>query len=228
MAFANSQHTVKRFDLEIQQLVNLVLDMGRTVERQVGRAVAVFLEGDAVAAQEVIAGDKAVNRWDIEIDRTCVRLLSRRQPMSTDLRLVMAFNKAINDLERIGDEAKTIAEKTLDIHSRGVHLREGIPPEVDRLAAIASQRIQSALDSLARLDADQAWTLVRTAGADEVFQEILHALAARAPVGEPAAVATVIDVALALKALKRVADRATNLAEYVIYVVEGQDIRHET
>ena len=227
MAFASSQHTVKRFDVEIQQLVNLVLDMGRTVEQQVGRAVAVFREGDAVAAQEVIAGDKAVNRWDIEIDRTCVRLLSRRQPMSTDLRLVMALTKAVNDLERIGDEAKTIAEKTLDIHARGGHLQGGIPLAVEQLAAIASQWVQSALDSLARLDVDQAWILVRTDGADGVFQDILRSLAASAPDGEPA-VATVIDMALALKALKRVADRAKNLAEYVIFVVEGQDIRHET
>ncbi|HRD64555.1 MAG TPA: phosphate signaling complex protein PhoU [Candidatus Competibacter sp.] len=227
MAFANSQHTVKRFDVEIQQLVNLVLDMGRTVEQQVGRAVAVFREGDAVAAQEVIAGDKAVNRWDIEIDRTCVRLLSRRQPMSTDLRLVMALTKAVNDLERIGDEAKTIAEKTLDIHARGGHLQGGIPLAVEQLAAIASQWVQSALDSLARLDVDQAWILVRTDGADGVFQDILRSLAASEPDSEPA-VATVIDMALALKALKRVADRAKNLAEYVIFVVEGQDVRHET
>ena len=88
MAFANSQHTVKRFDAEIQQIVNLVLEMGQTVERQVSRACEVFRTVDAEAAREVIAGDHAVNRWDMEIDRSCVRLLSRRQPMSTDLRLV--------------------------------------------------------------------------------------------------------------------------------------------
>ena len=226
MAFTNSQHTVKRFDVEIQQLVNLVLDMGRTVERQVSRAVEVFREGDAVAAQAVVAGDAAVNHWDTEIDRSCVRLLSRRQPMSTDLRLVMALNKAVNDLERIGDEAKTIAEKTLAIHARGGHLQGGIPLEVDQLAAIASRRVQHALDSLARLDVDQAWLLVRTDEAEGVFENILRALSTYALDGE-LAVATVIDVALALKALKRVADRAQNLAEYVIYIVEGQDIRHK-
>jgi len=119
MTFSNSEHTVKRFDVEIQQLVNLVLAMGRGVEQQVKRAITVFQEGDAEAAQAVIAGDAAINRWDMEIDRSCVRLLSRRQPMSTDLRLVIALNKAVNDLERIGDEAKTIAEKTRTIHARG-------------------------------------------------------------------------------------------------------------
>jgi phosphate transport system protein len=226
MTFSNSGHTVKRFDVEIQQLVNLVLEMGREVEQQVKRAVAVFREGDPVAAQAVIAGDEAVNRWDMEIDRSCVRLLSRRQPMSTDLRLVMALNKAVNDLERIGDEAKTIAEKTLAIHARCGHPPGSIPLAVDRLAAIASQRVESALDSLARLDVNQAWALVRADEAEEVFQDILRELGTYAIDGE-LTVATMIDVSLAFKALKRVADRAQNLAEYVIFVVEGQDVRHK-
>ncbi len=225
MAFSNRQHTVKRFDAEIQQLVELVLDMGRTVERQVSRAVAVFRECDAVAAQEVVVGDEAVNRRDTEIDRSCVRLLSRRQPMSTDLRLVMALNKAVNDLERIGDEAKIIAQKTLSIHARGGRPHDGISLEMDRLATIASQRVQGALDSLARLDVNQAWTLVRADKAEDLFQDILRSLGA-CPVDGELALASVIDVALALKALQRVADRAQNLAEYVIYIVEGQDVRH--
>jgi len=98
MTFSKSEHTFKRFDIEIQQLIDLVMAMGREVEQQVRRAVAAFREGDADAAQAVIAGDAEVNRLDMEIDRGCVRLLSRRQPMSTDLRLVMALNKAVNDL----------------------------------------------------------------------------------------------------------------------------------
>lgn len=227
MAFAKSQHTVKRFDLEIQQLVNLVLEMGQAVELQVSRAVEVFLLGDAEAAAEVIAGDQAVNRWDMEIDRNCVRLLSRRQPMSTDLRLIMALNKAVNDLERIGDEAKTIAQKTISIQLRGGHPQHGISTEMERLAAIADQRVKDALDSFARLDVELAWTLVHGDESDKVFEGILRSLSTYALDGK-VEVATVIDIALALKALKRVAERAQNLAEYVIYIIEGQDIRHQT
>lgn len=225
MTFSNTGHTVKRFDVEIQQLIDLVLAMGREAEQQVERAVAVFREGDPDGAQAVIAGDAAINRWDMQIDQGCVRLLSRRQPMSTDLRLIMALNKAVNDLERIGDEAKTIAEKTLTIHARGGYPPTGIPGATDRLAVIASQRIQSALDSLARLDVNQAWTLVRADEAEEVFQDILRELGSYAIDGA-LTVATIIDMTLALKALKRVTDRAQNLAEYVIFVVEGQDVRH--
>ena len=227
MTFSKSEHTFKRFDIEIQQLIDLVMAMGREVEQQVRRAVAAFREGDADAAQAVIAGDAEVNRLDMEIDRGCVRLLGRRQPMSTDLRLVMALNKAVNDLERIGDEAKTIAEKTLAIHARGEYPAARISSAVDRLAPIACERMQSALDSLARLDADQAWLLARTDPVEDAFQDILRELGAYAIDGEWT-VATVIDMALALKALQRVADRAQNLAEYVIFVVEGQDVRHAT
>ena len=226
MTFSNSGHTVKRFDLEIQQLVDLVLEMGRAVEQQIQSAVAVFREGDAMAAQDVIARDAAINRWDMEIDRGCVRLLSRRQPMSTDLRLIMALNKAVNDLERIGDEAKTIAQQTLAIHSRRGRPPGNLPPMVDRLAVLVIQRIQSALDILARLDVEQAWLMVRADDDEELFQDLLRELGECAIDGE-LTVATVIDAALALKALKRAADRAQNLAEYVIFVVEGQDIRHK-
>ena len=98
---------------------------------------------------------------------------------------------------------------------------------MDRLTVIASQRIRSALDSLGRLDVNQAWMLARTDEAEDVFQDILRELGTYAIDGE-LTVATVIDVALALKALKRVVDRAQNLAEYVIFVVEGQDVRHGT
>ncbi len=226
MTFSNSGHTVKRFDLEMQRVVDLVLEMGHEVEQQVQRAVSAFRQGDAGAAQDVIAGDAAVNRWDMEIDRSCVRLLSCRQPMSTDLRLIMALTKAVNDLERIGDEAKTIAEKALTISARCVYPSQAIPSAVDHLTGIASQRIQAALESLARLDVEQAWDLARADEADAVFNDVLGELASYTIEGNWT-VATVIDAALAFKALKRVADRAQNLAEYVIFVVEGQDIRHK-
>jgi len=226
MAFASGEHTVKRFDKEIHQLVDLVLEMGRTVESQVSRAVTVFRTGDLEAAQKVIAGDQAVNRWDMEIDRNCVRLLSRRQPMSTDLRMVMALNKAVNDLERIGDEAKAIAERTLSIYERGVRPQEAISLEMERLAFIADQRVQQALDSFARLDIKQAWALVQSDESDGVFEDIMRSLSTYAMDGE-LPIGAVIDIALALKALQRVSERARNLAEYVIYIVEGQDVRHK-
>jgi phosphate transport system protein len=226
MAFTNSHHTFKRFDTELDSLVSQVLEMARAAEQQVTRAVEAFRTGDVEIAREVVATDDIINRRDTDIDRSCIRLLSRRQPMSTDLRLIMSLNKAVQDLERIGDEAKNIANKTLAIQAREGALGHGVASDVHHLAQLVLRRFQIAQEVLAHLNAEQAWQLVgREDAVDEVFQDNLRALSTHALDGGPA-VANMIDVVLAIKALKRVSDHAENLAEYVIYVVEGRDVRH--
>lgn len=226
MAFTNSHHTFKRFDTELDSLVSQVLEMARAAEQQVTRAVEAFRTGDVEIAREVVATDDIINRRDTDIDRSCIRLLSRRQPMSTDLRLIMSLNKAVQDLERIGDEAKNIANKTLAIQGREGALGHGVASDVHHLAQLVLRRFQIAQEVLAHLNAEQAWQLVgREDAVDEVFQDNLRALSTHALEGGPA-VANMIDVVLAIKALKRVSDHAENLAEYVIYVVEGRDVRH--
>lgn len=227
MAFTNSHHTFKRFDTELDSLVSQVLEMARAAEQQVTRAVEAFRTGDVEAAREVVATDDIINRRDTDIDQSCIRLLSRRQPMSTDLRLIMSLNKAVQDLERIGDEAKNIANKTLAIQAREGALGHGVASDVHHLAQLVLRRFQIAQEVLAHLNAEQAWQLVgREDAVDEVFQDNLRALSTHALEGGPA-VANMIDVVLAIKALKRVSDHAENLAEYVIYVVEGRDVRHQ-
>jgi phosphate transport system protein len=227
MAFTNSHHTFKRFDTELDSLVSQVLEMARAAEQQVTRAVEAFRTGDVEIAREVVATDDIINRRDIDIDRSCIRLLSRRQPMSTDLRLIMSLNKAVQDLERIGDEAKNIANKTLAIQAREGALGHGVASDVHHLAQLVLRRFQIAQEVLAHLNAEQAWQLVgREDAVDEVFQDNLRALSTHALDGGPA-VANLIDVVLAIKALKRVSDHAENLTEYVIYVVEGRDVRHQ-
>ena len=227
MAFTNNRHTVKRFDSEIDSLIEQVLEMGRAAEQQVEQAVTAFRAGDIELAQAVVAGDDMLNRRDLDIDRACIRLLARRQPVSTDMRLVMSLHKAVADLERVGDEAKTIAEKALAIQARGGELHKGVAHDMDCLAQVALQRFVAARDALARLNIDQAWELVRQEKdpVEEAFQDSLRSLSVLSLEGGPM-VATIIDVVLAFKALKRVADHADNLAEYVIYIVEGQDVRH--
>ena len=227
MAFTNSHHTFKRFDTELDSLVSQVLEMARAAEQQVTRAVEAFRTGNVEAARDVVATDDIINRRDTDIDRSCIRLLSRRQPMSTDLRLIMSLNKAVQDLERIGDEAKNIANKTLAIQAREGALGHGVASDVHHLAQLVLRRFQIAQEVLAHLNAEQAWQLVgREDAVDEVFQDNLRALSTHALEGGPA-VANMIDVVLAIKALKRVSDHAENLAEYVIYVVEGRDVRHQ-
>lgn len=225
--FTNSRHTVRRFDAEINNLVEQVQEMGRAAGQQVEQAVAAFMTGDVDLAQAVVAGDDLLNRRDLDIDKACVRLLARRQPVSTDMRLVMSLNKAVADLERIGDEAKSIAEKSLAIQARGGTVHRGIIHDLENLAQVVTTRFLVAQETLAQFDVEQAWRLVRQEKnrVDEVFQDCLRSLSVLSLEGGPM-VATIIDVVLAFKALKRVADHADNLIEYVIYVVEGRDIRH--
>ncbi len=227
MAFTNSRHTVKRFDSEIDSLIAQVLEMGRAAGQQVEQAVTAFRAGDIELAQAVVTGDDVLNRRDLDIDRACIRLLARRQPVSTDMRLVMSLHKAVADLERVGDEAKSIAEKALAIQARGCELHQGVAHDMDRLAQVAIQRFVAARDALAQLNIEQAWWLVRQEEdpVEEAFQDSLRSLSVLSLEGGPT-VATIIDVVLAFKALKRVADHADNLAEYVIYIVEGKDVRH--
>lgn len=227
MAFTNNRHTVKRFDSEIDSLIEQVLEMGRAAGQQVEQAVTAFRAGDIELAQAVVVGDDMLNRRDLDIDQACIRLLARRQPVSTDMRLVMSLHKAVADLERIGDEAKSIAEKALAIQARGGGLHKGVAHDMDCLAQVALQRFVAARDALARLNIEQAWELVRQEKdpVEEAFQDSLRSLSVLSLEGGPM-VATIIDVVLAFKALKRVADHADNLAEYVIYIVEGQDVRH--
>lgn len=227
MAFTNNRHTVKRFDSEIDSLIEQVLEMGRAAGQQVEQAVTAFRSGDIELAQAVVAGDDMLNRRDLDIDQACIRLLARRQPVSTDMRLVMSLHKAVADLERIGDEAKSIAEKALAIQARGGGLHKGVAHDMDCLAQVALQRFVAARDALAQLNIKQAWELVRQEKdpVEEAFQDSLRSLSVLSLEGGPM-VATIIDVVLAFKALKRVADHADNLAEYVIYIVEGQDVRH--
>lgn len=219
------EHTLKAFDADIDGMRSAVITMGGLVEKQFTRAADAVLHGDLRLISLVLAEEAIVNQQHVQADLLCNQILARRQPIAIDLREVLASIHTVNDLERIGDEAKIIAQKTLSIHARGGRPHDGISLEMDRLATIASQRVQGALDSLARLDVNQAWTLVRADKAEDLFQDILRSLGA-CPVDGELALASVIDVALALKALQRVADRAQNLAEYVIYIVEGQDVRH--
>lgn len=225
--FTNSRHTVRRFDAEINNLVEQVQEMGRTAGQQVEQAVTAFATGDVDLAQAVVAGDDMLNRRDLDIDKACVRLLARRQPVSTDMRLVMSLNKAVADLERIGDEAKSIAEKSLAIQARGSTVHKGIIHDLENLAQVVITRFLVAQETLAQFDVERAWRLARQEQdqVDEVFQDCLRSLSVLSLEGGPM-VATIIDVVLAFKALKRVADHADNLLEYVIYVVEGRDIRH--
>jgi phosphate transport system protein len=219
------EHSSKQYDQELEAIRSKVLLMGGMVETQFDEALTCFRVGDAVKADKVMADDHAVNQLEVQLDDACSHLIVRRQPAANDLRTVMATIKVITDLERIGDEASKIARTSKSLHERGV---AGFShyDTIRTISKATCDLLHDALDSFARLDGKQALQLI---AADEVidheFRTILRNLITHM-MEDPRTISSAIDTLWVAKAIERIGDHAKNIAEYVIYVVEGRDIRH--
>ncbi|MFL6673734.1 MAG: phosphate signaling complex protein PhoU [Massilia sp.] len=219
------EHSSKQYDQELEAIRSKVLLMGGMVETQFDEALACFRVGDAAKADKVIADDQAVNRLEVQLDDACSHLIVRRQPAANDLRTVMATIKVITDLERIGDEASKIARTSKSLHERGV-VGFNHYDTIRTIAKATCDLVHDALDAFARLDGKQALQLI---AADEVvdheFRTILRNLITHM-MEDPRTISSALDTLWVAKAIERIGDHAKNIAEYVIYVVEGRDIRH--
>jgi phosphate transport system protein len=219
------EHSSKQYDHELEAIRSKVLLMGGMVETAFDEALECFRVGDAARAERVILDDQAVNQLEVQLDDACSHLIVRRQPTANDLRTVMATIKVITDLERIGDEASKIARTAKNLHERG---GVGVS-HYDMVRTIAKGTVDllhNALDAFARLDGRQALELI---AADEVidheFRTILRNLITFM-MEDPRTISSALDTLWVAKAIERIGDHAKNIAEYVIYVVEGRDIRH--
>ena len=218
------QHISGQFNAELEAATAHMLEMGGVVEQQVLKAVDAFVDRDSGDAQEVIDSDRGINAMELGIDNECFRILARRQPAAGDLRLVMAISKVIVDLERIGDEASRIARQAIALseHSQ----QNPAHPWTRRIAGIVTEMLQAALDAFARRDAVAALEVAR--GDEVIDSEISGAMTALADTmrSTPETVEVAVTSMWALRSLERVGDHARNIAEYVIYMVEGVDVRH--
>jgi phosphate transport system protein len=219
-------HSSKQYDMDLEAIRSKVLQMGGLVESQFNAAIECFRSGNVEQADQVIKGDEAVNRLEVTLDDTCSHLIVRRQPAANDLRTVMATLKVITDLERIGDESTKIARTAKSLHERG-HI--GALNHYESIRVIASRTaelLHNALDAFARLDEKQAAGIIaEDEVVDHEFRSILRSLITFM-MEDPRTISAAIDTLWAAKAIERIGDHAKNIAEYVIYVVEGKDIRH--
>ncbi len=220
-----SQHISHQFDEEMQELRHQVLKMGGLVESQIGAAIAALQSTDAEAAEKIILKDHKVNAMEVTIDEACARILARRQPAASDLRMVVAVIKTITDLERIGDEAEKIAKMALNLADEDAGFSSryaGIRHLGDQVAAM----VHDVLDAYARMDVDAALKVVRDDDeADKEYQDLLRMLMTYM-MEDPRKISEVLDVVWAARALERIGDHAKNIGEYVIYLVKGKDVRH--
>ena len=227
MSIPSTAHTLKKFDEELSTLRQLVLGMGGRAEEQVRRAVSALEAGDVELARDVRASDREIDRLELQADEEIAHLLALRTPLGIDLRTVLVLSKTVNDLERVGDEAKKIAKIAVRLHDRGDG-DAAVPmmAELSGLARHAVGMLRGALDALVRLDLDRARQLHAEDDAlDADYKAAIAGLTAW--MGQhPAQVEPAVQVLFAMKGLERVGDHAKNIAEYVFYLVEGRDVRH--
>jgi phosphate transport system protein len=219
------EHSSKQYDHELETIRSKVLLMGGIVERQFLEAMTCFRIGNPERADAVISQDDEVNQLEVQLDDDCSHLIVKRQPTANDLRTVMATIKVITDLERIGDEASKIARTAKGLHSRGA---AGLNhyEMVRTIATATSDMLHDALDAFARLDGKQALQLIaQDAVIDHEFKSIMRNLITFM-MEDPRTISSALDTLWVAKAIERIGDHAKNIAEYVIYVVEGKDIRH--
>ncbi|MFG6415093.1 phosphate signaling complex protein PhoU [Roseateles sp. DC23W] len=223
------KHLSTQFDAELSGISTRVLEMGGLVEAQVVQAVQALGEFAADSADEVLAREERVNTMEIEIDRDLSTIIARRQPTARDLRLLIAISKTIANLERVGDEAARIARTVQRLVASGVSSRLRVPmSDLAYEAELATSQLRKALDSFARLDVERALDVLKHDDEiDKEFDGLLRKLITYM-MEDPRTISSSIDLVFVAKAIERVGDHAKNLAEVVIYVVKGTDVRHNT
>ena len=227
VTMTGEQHTFKRFDQELQHLSSIVLRMGGLVEDQIAKAMTALREADVEAARNVVARDHVVNFLDVQADEQIVNLLALRQPVGKDLRMILSLGKTVTDLERIGDEAERIARMTIDIYTS-----DNPPPDAlllsdaFRMSSLATRMLREVLDALVRVDVEKAIEVARgDTELDAEFQAALRRLSTYI-VEDARNVGHTINVTFIIKSLERIGDHSKNIAEYVVFLVKGKDVRH--
>ena len=223
----SSKHLSTQFDAELSGISTRVLEMGGVVESQVARAVQALTQFSSEIASEVLATEERVNATEVAIDRDLSTIIARRQPTARDLRLLIAISKSIANLERVGDESARIARTVQRLVSSGVSSRMRLPVnDLAYEAELAVAQLRRALDAFARLDVDRAVEVLKKDDLiDQEFEGLLRKLITFM-MEDARTISSSIDLIFVAKSIERVGDHAKNLAEQIIYVVKGTDVRH--
>lgn len=220
----HSQHISRQFNVELEEIKTRMMEMGGLVERQVSDALNAFMNADPILADQVRKDDEKINAYHSSIDEECTLILARRQPAAGDLRFVLAISKALNDLERIGDEAAKIAVQIIRLTEDGGMYHSY--KEIRHIGDHVAMMVRDSLDAFTRFDTDLALAVAQ----EDRAVDMEYATAMRSLVTymmeDPRRITSVLSVMWALRSLERIGDHARNIAEHVIYLVKGLDVRH--
>jgi phosphate transport system protein len=221
------KHLSTQFDAELSGISTRVLEMGGLVEAQVAQAMYALTNFSGETAGQVLLQETKVNEMEVEIDRDLSTIIARRQPTARDLRLLTSVSKTIGNLERVGDEAARIARTVQRLIHTGVSSRMRLPvADVGFEATLATASLRKALDAFARLDTQAALEVIKQDNQiDQEFEGLMRKLITYM-MEDPRTISASIDLVFVAKAIERVGDHAKNLAEQVIYIVKGTDVRH--
>lgn len=221
-----TQHISQRFNEELEEVRTKVLTMGGLVEEQVANGVKAVIKSDASLGKKVAKQDYKVNALEVELDEQCVNILARRQPTASDLRLVVAVIKTITDLERIGDQAEKLGELSIKLSTQGVPHEQFV--ELAHIGKLVQGILRSTLDAFARIDVDDA---LKTIALDDQVDQEFDALSRQLityMMEDPRQIKAALRISWCARALERIGDHCKNICEYILYLVEGKDVRHIT
>ena len=222
-----TEHTYKQYDAELEAVRAKVLQMGGLVEQQIINALESLVSVNPKLAEEVMDADHRVNALEVQVDEDCSHIIARRQPAASDLRMIMMVVKTITDLERIGDEATKIARVAQKIYESD-RMYQPRFTEIKTMVTLVREMLRTSLDAFARLDVTRTVDVARQdEQVDEQFRAAMRQLITFM-LEDPRTISMSLEVLFVAKAIERIGDHAKNIAEYVVYMVKGKDVRHTT
>ena len=219
-------HISRQFHQELELIRSQLLEMGGLVEQQMQHAMQALLQADSGLAQQVRKQDKQVNQLQLQLDELCTQVLARRQPAASDLRLVLAVIRATADLERMGDEASKIARASLSLTEANLPMEAPLEGDLEQLGQQVRQMLNKVLNAFARFDVQRAREVI---AADDQVDQLYRRLCQewlKQMQEQPTQLSKMMEMMWVLRSLERLGDHASNLAEMLIYLVEGQDVRY--
>lgn len=221
--FNIGRHISGQFNEDLERVINHVMQMGGLVEKQLSDALTSVVDADEDLANQVRNGDYKINNYEVSIDDECTRIIAKRQPAASDLRLIMAVIKTIADLERIGDEAQKIAQVALESLTSE---QKDLLLNLDNLGRRVLEYLQVTLDAFTRMDVEAALKAHTSDDRiDREYEGLMRQLMTYM-MEDPRSIPQIMTVIWSARALERIGDRCQNICEYIIYFVKGKDVRH--